>query len=226
MLSYGRYEVSALFPFTIYPAILLALGGVPWRWTARQLTRIMPFLLFVGIWIPILDRTPMAIPVIGKISAGWIGFAAVIMRGVLSVTIALGLLGMLGWSGIMRALSGLHIPTAIRMPAELLHRHLFGIFETAGRMLRARELRGGEKMTLREWSAFCGQLLLRSLSKGERIERALSCRGFESEWPALYSSKWGWVETLWTVLWIAFFASLRWGDLASFFGKCILNWTA
>jgi cobalt/nickel transport system permease protein len=184
----------------------------------------MPFILFVGVWLPILDQTPTPLPFIGEISSGWIGFAAIIGRSVLSVAVALGLLGMLGWSGIMRALSSLHIPSIIRIPAELLHRHLFGLFETAGRMLRARELRGGKTIALREWGGFCGQLLLRSIAKGERVERALLCRGFAGEWPALYSSRWGRIETIWTVLWIGFFASLKWGDLASFIGKCILKW--
>jgi len=223
MLSHGRYTISSLIPFSVYPLILLSLSGIPWRWTLKQLMCIMPFILFMGIWFPIVDREPMDVIFIGKIAAGWIGFATLILRAVLSVTTALGLLGVLGWPGIMRALSGLKIPAIVRIPAELLHRHLFDVLETAGRMLRARELRGGKRMTLRDWSAFCGQLLLRSIAKGERIEQALECRGFVGEWPTLYPSRWSYRDTLWTILWIAFFAGLKWGTLSSLLGKWLLG---
>ena len=144
LLSHDRYAISSLLPFAVYPVILLSLGGVPWHWTLKQLLRIMPFILFVGIWFPIADREPVSVHLIGELAAGWIGFAALVMRATLSVTTALGLLGVLGWPGVMRALSGLKVPAVIRIPAELLHRHLFDLLETAGRMLRARELRGGK----------------------------------------------------------------------------------
>lgn len=211
LLSHGRHVVAGLLPFALYPAVLAGAGHLSWRWMARQCLRVLPVVALIGIWNPWLEPGVVRVPGGIVVAAGWATFAGLLLRMLLSVAAALALLGALGWPGLLRALGGLGVPAAIRTQGALLYRHLFGLFSTARTMAMARELRGGGRLPLREWGPFCGQLLLRTLGKGERVEQALACRGFTGEWPSLHAARWRISDSCWTLGWLAFFAAARWG---------------
>src|SRR5690242_5177629 len=55
VVSFDRYQVSALLPFFIFPAVLIGLGDLPVGYLARKIALVCPFALAVGIFNPFFD---------------------------------------------------------------------------------------------------------------------------------------------------------------------------
>ena len=77
VVSFGKYEIAAMLPFAAFPLYLAAAGSIPLSFLARKLAIVSPFILFVGIFNPLLDRE--VILQLGSlgISGGWISFASI-----------------------------------------------------------------------------------------------------------------------------------------------------
>ncbi len=81
------------------------------------------------------------------------------------------------------ALRRLGAPRVLATQLLLTFRYLFVLCEEAARVLRAHALRSPDRPrpTLHLGGALLGQLLVRSLSRAERVHAAMCCRGFDGE---------------------------------------------
>lgn len=197
--------------------------GAPWlgvSFTSLLLKSlvVLPLVALIGIFNPIIDRQ-VVISICGVgISHGWITFAGIALRGLLCVQAAMLLIESSGFRGVCSALSRLGVPKFLVNQLLMVYRYIRVLLEEALSMRRARESRGyGEKrMPLRMWGPFIGQLFLRSVSRAERIHRAMLCRGFNGEIPNMYFEQQGWTgsDTGWMLVSVAVFAVIRiWGCL-------------
>ncbi|HNT97759.1 MAG TPA: hypothetical protein PKK31_05795, partial [Elusimicrobiales bacterium] len=55
VVSFGKYEVSALLPFLLYPVYLAAQGRLPVGYLLKKVLLVSPFAVVVGIFNPFLD---------------------------------------------------------------------------------------------------------------------------------------------------------------------------
>ena len=177
--SFGRYDVSALLPFALYPVALAAQGDIPARYILKRILVALPFVLLLGILNPVLDRQillhlgPLAI------SGGWLSFTSMTLRLGLTVASAVVLVATTGLDGVCLALERLGTPRIFVLQIGFLHRYAFVLAEEAGRMLQARELRAnGHRLALQEFGPLAGNLLLRTWDRARRIHQAMLARGF------------------------------------------------
>ena len=56
VISFDKYEVSRLLPFFIFPALLVGIADLPFNYLLRKLVLVSPFVIFIGIFNPFLDR--------------------------------------------------------------------------------------------------------------------------------------------------------------------------
>ena len=56
VVSFGKYEITGLVPFLIYPVVLIAVGNLPPGYLAKKILLAAPFAFFIGIFNPVLDR--------------------------------------------------------------------------------------------------------------------------------------------------------------------------
>lgn len=105
--SQDPHTVSALLPLLLFPVFLLSRGEVPLRWLAVRLLVALPFVLFVGIFNPWLDRRPVAAPWGGEMAAGWLTFPSIMLRFVIVASAAFLLVATTGVTRIAKALSRL-----------------------------------------------------------------------------------------------------------------------
>lgn len=227
-VSYGKYEVSALTPLAVFPVALLALGNVPVGLLCRYLLLASPFAVLVGLFNPLLDReVAMRFGDVG-ISGGWISFASIICRFLLTVSAAFVLIATTGFNTICTAVERLGAPRLLVTQFLLLYRYLFLLSHESGRMKRAYSLRalsdGG--IPIRVWSSLTGHLLLRAYDRGQRIHSAMRCRGFDGEMPVLREVRFTLADVLFVLGWLAFFALARLGDLPQRIGEQLLRWTS
>ena len=89
VISFGKYSVTGLIPFVIYPLSLMALGNLPPGYLLKKIFIAAPFAFFVGIFNPVFDHEVMIRFGYVGISGGWISFASIMIRFFLTVSAAL-----------------------------------------------------------------------------------------------------------------------------------------
>jgi cobalt/nickel transport system permease protein len=220
VVSFGKYEISALLPFILFPLALVHAADLPAGILLKKLLQVLPFALFIGAFNPLLDRQILLQIGSCEISGGWISFASILLRFALTVFAALILIATTSFTGVCMAMERLGAPRIFTLQLLFLYRYLFVLIDEAIRMVRARALRSfnGRGMGLKVAGNMAGQLLLRTLDRAQRIHQAMLCRGFDGEIRMLRPLHIGRNEVLFTLGWSAFFLLLRLVNLPQLLG--------
>jgi len=197
VVSFGRYELSAMLPFFLYPMALLALADLPPGYIVRKVMVILPFAVMVGLFN--LDHRPPAL---------------------LTAAAAVTLVAVTGFPAICEALERLGMPRIFAVQLLFLYRYLFVLTDEGGRVARARQLRacGKKGLELRHFGPLLGHLLLRTWERAERIHMAMLARGFTGEMHARRQGRFGRRELLFLLGWSALFVTLRCYNLPQMMG--------
>ena len=223
VMSFPRYEVSALMPFFIYPFALIALGHIPPGYISRKILIAAPLALAIGMFNPLLDRQTVAIVGVWSISGGWLSFASIMLRFVLTVSAALALIACTGIHRLGAGLERMCVPQVFVVQLLLLYRYLFVVADQGARMMRSLELRsaGPRSLRLRVYGSLVGHLLLRSMNRADRVYRAMVARGFNGEIRVVHRTSFRWTDWAFTGGWITFFAMARAWNLADALGRML-----
>lgn len=222
MLSLGRHEVARLLPYAALPLVFCAMGNIPLSLLLRRAALALPFVLFVGLFNPLLDRVVHLRLGPLLITGGMLSFVSIVLRSMLAVTAGLALVAGTGFNRICRALGRLGLPRAFLVQLQFLYRYIFVLAAEAARMLHARSLRSapGSKPSLREYRNLLGCLLLRTLDRAERVHKAMLCRGFDGTVPEFGpAARFGRAEWRFCLAWGLFLVSLRIFDLPQLLGS-------
>lgn len=223
VMSFPRYEVSALMPFFIYPFALIALGHIPNGYIPRKILLAAPFALVIGMFNPLLDRQTVAVIGGWSISGGWLSFASIMLRFFLTVSAALTLIACTGIHRLGAGLERLCVPRVFVVQLLFLYRYLFVVADEGARMMRSLELRsaGPRSLRLRVYGSLVGNLLLRSMGRADRVYRAMTARGFDGEIRVLRQTSFQWTDWSFVASWVAFFAFARMWNLADALGHLL-----
>lgn len=222
VVSFGKYEVTKLIPFIMYPVVLIALGNLPPVYLFKKILLAAPFAFCIGIFNPFLDREIMIhLGTIG-ISGGWVSFTSIMIRFVLTVSAALVLISCTGLTSVCMAMEKLGSPRSFAVQLLFLYRYIFVLTDEASRMVRARALRtfGGKGgMGLGVYASMIGQLLLRTLDRAQRIHLAMLCRGFDGEIRVVRPLKIKGLDVGFFLGWLVFFALMRMYNVPRWMGS-------
>jgi cobalt/nickel transport system permease protein len=220
VMSFGPYRLNPLIPFLIFPFVMISAGGIPLRDLLVRVFIAMPFVIMIGIFNPLIDRTPVTIAGV-TVAAGWISFLSIVARSLLTVTAAMAILYTTGMYRLCRGLEQLGVPGIIVIQLLFTYRYLFVLANEAGRMLRARQLRGlaGKRLSIREFGRLAGALFTKTLDRAERIHVAMLSRGFSGEIHLARGSRFSIPDILFCAGWILVFALMRWFNISALAGK-------
>ena len=223
VISNDRYELSALFPFFIFPAAMIAAGNLPFSYIARKILLLCPFVIAVGIFNPLIDRAVMLHLGPVAISGGWLSFFSIITRSILTVGSAFILLALTGFTGVCRALEQLGMPRPFAVQLLFLYRYIFVLAEEGGRAVRARQLRscGKKGMGMGSFGTLTGHLLLRTWQRAERVHIAMLSRGFDGIFRSGRQTSFGMRELFFVAGWSAFLIFLRAVNLTEIIGTLV-----
>jgi len=225
VISFPKYEISALVPFALYPLTLAAVGNIPAMFLVRKLLWVSPFAVLIGIFNPLLDREIlMRLGGVG-LSGGWLSFGSILLRFALTVGAALTLVAVTGFNAVCLALEKLGTPRVFVVQLLFLHRYMFVLMDEALRMVRARALRavGGRGLDLKSFGTLAGQLLLRTMDRAQRVYLAMSCRGFDGNLYLMQPLRFGRREAVFVAGWVGLFAVLRIYDLPAAIGRLVVR---
>lgn len=223
VVSFGKYEVAALTPLLLYPVALISLGRLPTRYLLGKVLLASPFALLVGALNPVLDTTHMLSIGPVAVSGGWVSYAGILLRFVLTLLAALILVATTGFHPVCVALERLRIPAALVTQLMLLYRYFFVLAREASNMSRAWSLRAVQpaKMPVRVFVSLAGQLLIRALDRAQRIHMAMLSRGFDGiirlPRPLAFRS----ADAAFVLGWALFFGVVRWCDLPRAIGHVL-----
>lgn len=185
MLSVPVGRLSMLIWFAIIPIVGAAWHGMAFGPVFRRSLVILPFVALIGMFNPIFDREP-AFRVAGvAVTSGWLSFISIMLRGVLAMQCVLVLVGSTGFRGMCRAMRQLGVPAFLTDQLQFVYRYMAVLLLESITMRDARRARGyGRKSyPLRLWGVMTGQLFLRSVARAERINTAMTARGFTGTLP-------------------------------------------
>lgn len=225
VVSHGKYEVSGLLLFFLFPVSIGILGNLPFSYLFKKLLLVAPFALLIGIFNPILDREVLIhLGPIG-ISGGWISFFSIMLRFCLTVGAAFILIATTGFHDLCLALIRLGTPKAFAVQLLFLYRYLFVLVDEAARLVRARSLRSfnGKGIGIKETGSLIGHLLLRTLGRARRVYLAMLCRGFVGEFRILHAQAIRQRDILYTLGCSTAFVCMRLYNLPQLLGKLILG---
>lgn len=212
VVSFDKYQISAMLPFLIYPAALIALGELPFGYIMRKIVIVIPFALLVGLFNPIFDR--QVIMQIGSLDiwGGWVSCLSIFIRAILTASAAIILVAVTGFPAICEALEKMKMPQAFAVQLLFLYRYIFVLTDEGVRTARARQLRtfGKRGLGVRHFGSLIGHLLLRTWERAERIHMAMLARGFSGEVHSTRrQSRFGRAEFVFMGCWVTLFILLR-----------------
>lgn len=183
VVSFGKYEISSLLPFLIYPVIVIILAELPLRPLLTRLLLVEPFIIGIGIFNPLFDRQIYWLGGIA-ISGGWITFFSLFIKCGLTVTAALLLIATTGMDSLAKALRMLKIPRLFVLQLLLTYRYISVLMEEVILVLRAYFIRAPKQKGIHRsvWGSLAGQIILRTFDRGQRVYDAMCLRGFSGEY--------------------------------------------
>jgi len=225
VVSFNRYELAALLPLFVFPAVMIALGNLPALYIVKKVALVIPFAVMIGMLNPWFDRDVIIQVGTWGVTGGWVSFASIIVRAVLTTAAALILVAVTGFPAICMALERLGMPQAFAVQLLVLYRYIFVLGEETSRAVRARELRTfGNKGRGRASSAsLLGHLLLRTWLRAEKIHMAMLARGFTGAFYIRRHCRFGGPEVAFLLGWSALFVILRLANLPRLLGSLVLG---
>ena len=175
-------------------ALVLAAVAAAARVPARQLWRrarvVLPLVLLVGVFVPLV-RTGGTAYELGPLTlheAGLTVLGALAAKATIGTLSAVLLAATTSYPAIMRALESLRVPRLFVLIASFMHRYLFVIVEELGRMRSAVAARAYRPRHVRD-AAPLGRvataMFLRTYGRGERVYLAMLARGYDGRMPEL-----------------------------------------
>lgn len=207
--SFGRYEISGLFPLVIYPMVLILLAEIPAAAIFKRLLMVEPLIIGIGILNPLFDPR------------GWITFASIMIKCGLTVTACLVLVSTTGLDKIAQALRKLKVPGIFVLQLVLTFRYISLLIEELARMVRAYSLRAPQQkgVRLKDSGSFVGQLLLRTYDRAQRVYDSMKLRGFAGDYRSYAKTRVTWDDIIFLLSWISFFIIARMFDIPGLLGS-------
>ncbi len=228
VVSYGKYDLLGLLPFAVFPVVMATEGGLPLGFLGRLLLVVSPFALVMGAFNPVFDREVVAQVGAWGVTGGWVSYASIMLRFLLTAGAALVLTATTSFTGICLALEKLKVPSVLVTQLLLLFRYIFVLGDEASRMGQARRLRsfGRRGMGWRIYGQMLGQLLLRTFARAQRIYLAMKSRGFEGEIRIARRLHFGAGDLVFTLAWSAAFVLFRVVDVPLTLGRLVTGLSA
>ena len=209
-LSFGRYDLTGVLAMAVYPYLVFALSGLTFRMCLRKMKYILPLLLFVGVFDPLLNKDTWFMIGTVPVSRGWLSFAVLIVKALLTVSALFLLMGTTKIDAVCGALRKLRVPSVIVTLILLTYRYLTVMTEEVAVMTNAYHLRAPRQkgIAFAAWGSFLGQLILRSMDWAQELYASMLLRGYTGEFPE-EQQKADPKSILWALMWLTMFAVFR-----------------
>ncbi len=169
VVSFDKYHFIPLCLMAIVPIILFIVAKTKISTCFYKLRVIMPFIIMVGIFNPIIE---------GEV--GLISMFTLMLKGVLSLMMSFILIATTPIDHLCNDLRRIHFPKVLITLLLLTYRYISVLTKEVSIMTDAYKLRAPNQSGVapKAWGSFLGQLLLRSMDKATEIYNSMLLRGY------------------------------------------------
>jgi len=187
-MAAGVILAGVTIPATSWPA-LGVLGCLVFAAHSFAATPLRYLLRRVLLFLPWIGSMAVSLPLSQGLERGWELMLTIFLRGMLAFTASLWLMQVLPFPQLLRTLRRLHVPLVLVAILAFMERYIFVVWEELDTLRTAWRARtfGPTGLWFR-WHTLAqllGQLLIRSLTRAERIHRAMLARGWTGAMPWL-----------------------------------------
>ena len=225
VVSFPKYEISGLMIFVLYPVLILQLAGLPLKLCFYKMRFVIPLVAAVGIVNPFLDHTPIFRLGTVMITGGMLSMLTLLMKGVYALMASFVLVATTPIDEFCGALRRIHVPDILVTLLLLTYRYVGLMLEETGIMYDAYMLRapGQTGIHISAWGSFLGQLLLRSMDRGEELYHSMLLRGYHGEFYYADTDKNKKATIVYVIVCIVFFFIARFMNVTKLIGMLVLS---
>lgn len=224
VVSFPKHNFIGLFPMFCYPMAIFYLADLSLLECFLRMKMVFPLLLAVGIFNPILERTP--IPFFEfMVPAGFISMITMMLKGIFAILASYAFIATTKIEALCYALRVIHVPQLVVTQILFMYRYIRVLLEELNKMMQAYELRAPKQkgISFRAWGSLVGQLLLRSIDRAEAIYESMQLRGYQGDISnqsrkVLFETK----DLLYFFFWFIVFIILRKIPVVLFLGDLFL----
>jgi cobalt/nickel transport system permease protein len=183
VLSINKYNINGTIVFASFPIMFTIAARVSFRFIAKRLLLISPFILIMAI-----SNTFFAEPFFFRlgsiqISSGFISAIVIILKSIVTILALISFMQCVPFYRICETLRSFHVPGIFVTQLTLLYRYSFLLAEQAILMQKARDVRcfGRNGKDILTTAQLLGSLLLRTNDRAEKIYRGMVARGFNGD---------------------------------------------
>jgi cobalt/nickel transport system permease protein len=189
IISMPRDSVGIFFCWAVGPFIVLAVGGIPFRFVLKHILYVSPFVAVLALTCPWYDRTAATVafgPRVWDTTVGWLRCWSILGKFVVTMLALIALISTTRFANLLAGLQRLGVPRLLIIQLGFLYRYIFLLIDSGHHILRARAARSAGKVTfdrgVKFAAAMVGSLFIRSIDAAEHINTAMQARGFDGNW--------------------------------------------
>ena len=219
VLSIPLLQLDRIIWYGVYPILMAPLTGISYTKIFIKSLLVLPFIVFIGIFNPILDHAVAFHIGSVTVTKGWISFISIIIRGLLCMQALIILISSNSFYRVCESLSYFRVPKILIIQLLMLYRYSVVLMEEAVKMYYSVVSRGYGKSSfpLKMWSKFMGSLFINTIERSKRIHRAMKARGFDGEIHLGDAPKWKIQDLYFFAIWTLVFLSLHFINLSQIF---------
>ena len=223
VVSFHKYQFSALAIMVLYPIVMFQVSGIPVRTCFYKLRIVLPLVCAVGLLNPFYDRAPLFYLGSVAVSGGVVSMITLMMKGVFALMASFLLIATTPMDALCAALRKIKVPSLLVTLLLLTYRYVSVMMNEVSVMSEAYHLRAPNQkgIHISAWGSFLGQLLLRSMDRAEVLYESMQLRGFHGEFYYADTPKCTVGAVLFAVGSIAFFLAARNLNLSMLLGNLV-----
>lgn len=213
VVSFSKYNLTGLFIMLIYPVLAFNIAGIKISTCFYKLRLVLPLVLMVGIFNPLID---------GK--AGVISMITLMMKGTFSLMASFIMVATTPIDGLCAALRKIHVPSILVTLLLLTYRYISVLIREVAIMTDAYKLRAPKQkgIAFNAWGSFLGQLLLRSMDKASELYNSMQLRAFKGEFFYASQRKVNGTDIVFLVVTLACFVLARLFNITEMIGGLVV----
>ncbi|HBC89145.1 MAG TPA: cobalt ECF transporter T component CbiQ [Lentisphaeria bacterium] len=182
-VSVPKFAIDTAVAFAAFPFFVIVACRLPILKMLRRLLIVLPFILLVAAANPFIDTRPVCEMFGLPVNAGMISASVIILKALVSVAAVLTLVELISFNSLCESLLRMGVPEVFTTQLMLVYRYGFLLSDEAQSLGKARELRsfGKRGKGLSTASKMIGSLLVRSVSRSERVYKAMLARGYKGK---------------------------------------------
>ena len=136
VVSFQKYNISGLIPFVIYPILIIYLADIPIKLVFKASLIGLPFIIGLGVFNLIFERTVAFYIGIVPITWGAISLVSLFVKGMLTITAGILLICTTGIEGLAKSLRDIKVPKVFTNQIVFMYRYIFVLIECVNEVYR------------------------------------------------------------------------------------------